>query len=119
FLITAFSRLGVMLKEAIPNSLKYAITVGLGFFLILIGLEKSGLVVRGKHTIIAIGDFTSPEFIVGILTLFLALFLFIKDIPANFLLTMIGGTVLAYIFGIRSEEHTSELQSRFDIVCRL
>src|SRR5699024_622001 len=73
---------------------------GLGFFLILIGLEKSGLVVRGKHTIIAIGDFTSPEFIVGILTLFLALFLFIKDIPANFLLTMIGGTVLAYIFGI-------------------
>jgi len=100
FLITAFSRLGVMLKEAIPNSLKYAITVGLGFFLILIGLEKSGLVVRGKHTIIAIGDFTSPEFIVGILTLFLALFLFIKDIPANFLLTMIGGTVLAYIFGI-------------------
>ncbi|MBU5467688.1 NCS2 family permease [Virgibacillus sp. MSJ-26] len=100
FLITAFSRLGVMLKEAIPNSLKYAITVGLGFFLILIGLEKSGLVVRGKHTIIAIGDFTSPEFIVGILTLFLALFLFIKDIPANFLLTMISGTVLAYIFGI-------------------
>src|SRR5699024_11901536 len=24
-----------------------------------------------------------------------------------------------HIFGVRSEEHTSELQSRFDLVCRL
>src|SRR5699024_12517068 len=98
FLITAFSRLGVMLKEAIPNSLKYAITVGLGFFLILIGLEKSGLVVRGKHTFIAIGDFTLPEFIVGILTLFLALFLFIKYIQAIFLLSFIFVMFFTYIF---------------------
>ncbi|WP_404452560.1 NCS2 family permease [Virgibacillus necropolis] len=100
FLITAISRLGLILKKAIPNSLKHAITVGLGFFLILIGLEKSGLVVSGEHTIIAIGDFTSPTVIVSLLTLFLAIFLFIKNVPANFLITMISGTVLAYLFGI-------------------
>ncbi|ASN05790.1 NCS2 family permease [Virgibacillus necropolis] len=100
FLITAFSRLGLILKEAIPNSLKHAITVGLGFFLILIGLEKSGLVVSGEHTIIAIGDFTSPTVMVSLLTLFLAIFLFMKNVPANFLITMISGTVLAYLFGI-------------------
>lgn len=100
FLITAFSRLGIILKEAIPNSLKHAITVGLGFFLILIGLEKSGLVVSGEHTIVAIGDFTSPTVIVSLLTLFLAIFLFIKNVPANFLITMVSGTVLAYLFGI-------------------
>src|SRR5437868_398512 len=28
-------------------------------------------------------------------------------------------TLLLMIFDIRSEEHTSELQSRFDLVCRL
>lgn len=100
FLITAFSRLGLLLKEAIPESLKHAITVGLGFFLILIGLEKSGLVVSGEHTIVALGDFTSATVIVSLLTLFLAIFLFIKNIPANFLITMIGGTLLAYFFGI-------------------
>src|SRR5207249_11456170 len=27
--------------------------------------------------------------------------------------------VLGSLFGLRSEEHTSELQSRFDLVCRL
>ncbi|ASK63533.1 permease [Virgibacillus phasianinus] len=104
FLITAFSRLGLILKEAIPNSLKHAITVGLGFFLILIGLEKSGLVINGDHTIIAIGDFTSPTVIVSLLTLFLAIFLFIKNVPANFLVTMICGTFIAYLFGTLDTE---------------
>ncbi|AIF43798.1 NCS2 family permease [Virgibacillus sp. SK37] len=100
FLITAFTKIGVILKEAIPDSLKHAISVGLGFFLILIGLEKSGLVVSGSNTIIAIGDFSSPTVITSLLTLFLAIFLFIKNVPANFLVTMILGTLIAYFFGI-------------------
>src|SRR5699024_11543989 len=67
--------------------------------IILLGLEKSQLVVSGEHTILAIGEFTSPNFIVGLVTLFLAIFLYIKNIPANFLITMISGTALAYLFG--------------------
>lgn len=100
FLITAFSKLGVLLNDSIPVSLKHGITVGLGFFLILIGLEKSELVVSGTNTIISIGDFTSPTVIVSLLTLFIAIFLFIINVPANFLITMISGTILAYFFGI-------------------
>ncbi|MBP1968140.1 AGZA family xanthine/uracil permease-like MFS transporter [Virgibacillus natechei] len=100
FLLTAFTKLGLILKEAVPDSLKHGITVGLGFFLILIGLEKSGLVVSGDTSVIAIGDLTSPTVIVGISTLFLAIFLFVKNIPANFLITMVGGTLIAYFFGI-------------------
>jgi adenine/guanine/hypoxanthine permease len=100
FLLTAFTKLGVRLKEAIPDSLKHAISVGLGLFLILIGLEKSGLITNGENTIIAIGDFSSPVILVSILTLFIAIFLFVKNIPANFLITMVIGTVLASIFGI-------------------
>ncbi|WP_234032410.1 NCS2 family permease [Lentibacillus cibarius] len=107
FLITAFTKLGTILKSAIPESLKHAITVGLGFFLILIGLEKSSLVVSGGDTIISIGDFTSPVFIVSLLTLFIAIFLFMKNIPANFLITMIAGTVLAYLFGVLNSTQVS------------
>ncbi|MFC2950148.1 NCS2 family permease [Virgibacillus sediminis] len=99
FMITAFSRLGVLLRDAIPDTLKHGITAGLGLFLILIGLEKSGLVISGTSTVVAIGDFTSPSVIAGILTLFLAIFLFIRNVPANFLITMIAGTAIAYLFG--------------------
>ncbi|MFC4023192.1 NCS2 family permease [Oceanobacillus longus] len=104
FLITAFSKIGVILKDAIPNSLKHGITVGLGFFLILIGLEKSGLIISGESTIIEIGDFTSTTVIVSLITLFIAIFLFVKNIPANFLLTMVVGTILAALFGLPNTE---------------
>lgn len=56
FLITTFTKLGDWLKQAIPSSLKHAITVGLGLFLTLIGLEKGGLVVKGDHSLIALGN---------------------------------------------------------------
>src|SRR5699024_12274557 len=33
--------------------------------------------------------------------------------------SLITGTLFLFVLTIRSEEHTSELQSRFDLVCRL
>ncbi|WP_226376898.1 NCS2 family permease [Oceanobacillus halotolerans] len=100
FLVTAFSKLGILLRDTIPDSLKHAITVGLGFFLILIGLENTGIVISGEQSVVALGDFTSPTVIVSLLTLFISIFLFIKNIPANFLITMIVGTGLGFLFGI-------------------
>src|SRR5437867_4811571 len=35
------------------------------------------------------------------------------------LLAFLIGTVSGVVFGLRSEEHTSELQSPYDLVCRL
>ncbi|WP_249869823.1 NCS2 family permease [Oceanobacillus saliphilus] len=107
FILTAFSKLGVILKDSIPESLKHGITVGLGFFLILIGLENSGLITSGESTIIEIGDFTSTTVIVSLLTLFFAIYVFVKNVPANFLITMVVGTLLAMLFGLPKAEMTT------------
>ncbi|WP_037985672.1 NCS2 family permease [Thalassobacillus devorans] len=103
FLLTAFTKLGEWLKEAIPDSLKHAITVGLGLFLTLIGLEKGGLVVRGEHSLIALGNPSSEMVITSLLTLFIGIFLFTRNVPGNFLVTMIIGTVIGYFFGLLGE----------------
>src|SRR5579885_2692631 len=39
--------------------------------------------------------------------------------PLRFTRTMTGFALLLLVICARSEEHTSELQSRFDLVCRL
>src|SRR5699024_12060517 len=42
--------------------------------------------------------------------------------PSVFRITTFSSTIYIHTFGrvkLRSEEHTSELQSRFDLVCRL
>jgi adenine/guanine/hypoxanthine permease len=100
FTVVAFTRLADLLSQAIPHVLKEAITVGLGLFLTLIGLEKGGLVTRGENSMIALGDLGDPYVQATLLTLVVTLFLFLRNVQANFLLSIIFGTIIAYLFGL-------------------
>jgi len=44
---------------AVPSQLKQAIVVGIGFFVLFLGLVSGGLVVKGDAAPLALGDFTS------------------------------------------------------------
>ncbi|KGP73951.1 NCS2 family permease [Pontibacillus yanchengensis] len=111
FIVVANTRMATWLQKAIPDALKHAITVGLGFFLTLIGLEKGGIVVRGEHALVELGSFTSPTVLVSLLTLAIGVFLFVKNVPGHFLFTMISGTALAYFFGILEGKSTGLITS--------
>ncbi|MGM0836475.1 MAG: NCS2 family permease [Bacillota bacterium] len=100
--VISFTKLSQLLLEAIPNSLKHAITVGLGLFLTLIGLEKGGLVTKGDNSLLTLGDVTSPYVIATILSVILAVILFMRNVPANFLISMIVGTGIAAALGVVS-----------------
>ncbi|TFB23250.1 NCS2 family permease [Filobacillus milosensis] len=109
FLITAITPLGEMFKQAVPDSLKHGITIGLGLFLVLIGLENGGLIVSGDYSIITLGDFSSSTVIVSLLSLAVGIILFVKNVPANFLITMIIGTSFASMFGVLDTQKGSML----------
>ncbi|MGJ6385672.1 NCS2 family permease [Listeria monocytogenes] len=100
FMILAFTPLAGKLNEAIPLILKQAITVGLGLFLIFLGLEKGGIVTRGKHAIIAVGDLGDPFVLATLVTLLLTIILVIRKIPGAFLWSLIIGTIVGVMFGV-------------------
>ncbi|MDQ0217886.1 NCS2 family permease [Peribacillus cavernae] len=100
FLLIAFSPFSRVLNESIPASLKEAITVGLGLFLMFLGLEKGGLITRGDTSIIALGDLGDPDVIVSVLTLLVALALFIRNVQGGFLITILAGCIIALLFGM-------------------
>ena len=104
FVITAFTPIGSYLSRSIPTTLKHRIPIGLGLFLILIGLENAQLIVSGDHSIISLGDLSSPFVIVSLVTLLIGVLLFVKNVPANFLITMIVGTMLTFVFGLSEQE---------------
>jgi AGZA family xanthine/uracil permease-like MFS transporter len=114
FVIVAFSRLSDLLSKAIPQALKEAITVGLGLFLTLIGLEKGGLVTRGSSSMIALGDLGDPHVQATLLTLVITLFLFLRNVKANFLLSIFFGTIIAYLLGIVSTNDWKDASFSFD-----
>jgi adenine/guanine/hypoxanthine permease len=99
FAFVAFSRFAGSLSAAIPQSLKEAITVGLGLFLMLIGLEKGGIVEKGTNSLIALGNLGDPQVLATIITFLLAIVLFMRNVPGNFLITVAAGTLIALLFG--------------------
>ncbi|KAF0816233.1 MULTISPECIES: NCS2 family permease [unclassified Cytobacillus] len=108
FVFVAFSRFAKTLSESIPHSLKEAITVGLGLFLMLIGLEKGGIVEKGTNSIIALGELGDPQVLATILTFLLAIILFMRNVPGNFLITVAAGTLIAWAFGLINVQKTDE-----------
>ncbi|PJN90424.1 NCS2 family permease [Bacillus sp. mrc49] len=99
FVIIAFTKYSRLISDAIPSSLKDAITVGLGLFLMLIGLEKGGIITEGSTSIIALGDLSNPAVCATVLTFLLAITLFIKNVPGNFMITILAGSLIAYLCG--------------------
>jgi AGZA family xanthine/uracil permease-like MFS transporter len=114
FSFVAFTRAGALLSEAIPASLKEAITVGIGLFLTFIGLQKGGLIVTNPSTFVALGDLASPKVIVTIATLLLTLVLFIRNVPGSFLISIASGTVLAFTLGLTEQGEAAVSPLSFD-----
>lgn len=100
FVMIAFTKLSRILASSIPSSLKDAISVGLGLFLALIGLEKSQIIVKGEHSLVSLGNIGSPEVIAFLLTFVIAIILFLRNVPAHFLITIIAGTGIAWLLGL-------------------
>lgn len=107
FALIAFSKLADLVTKAIPDTLKNAITVGIGLLLTFIGLQKGGVIHPGKTTFIELADFRSPALLVTLLTLVITIFLFVKNVPGNLLISIVAGTILSYAFGAAKVEHFS------------
>jgi len=102
FTIIASTKVTPILMKSIPSNLKHAITVGVGFFILFIGLQKSGLVVANENTMVSLGDITNKETILSIITLLIILILNARDVSGNILISIIIGTVLALFMGVTS-----------------
>lgn len=99
FAIVAFSPLARTISLSIPDSLKEATTVGIGLFLTFIGLQKGGIVVASVKTFVALGNFADTHTMLTLITLVIALVLFIRNVPGHFLITIVAGTALALCLG--------------------
>ena len=61
--ITALVLTGIRKRvfEAVPPQLKQAIVIGIGFFVLFLGLVNGGVVVKGSGAPVALGDLSSAS----------------------------------------------------------
>ncbi|SHK09373.1 putative MFS transporter, AGZA family, xanthine/uracil permease [Clostridium cavendishii DSM 21758] len=100
FSVIALTPLANILSNSIPHSLKEAITVGIGLFITFIGLQKAGLIVSSSSTLVGLGKLTDPHVLAFLITMVITLFLFLKDVPGAFLISIFLGTLISIMFGI-------------------
>ena len=81
--------------NAIPMSQKRAISVGIGLFILLIGLVNGGIVKPGTGVPVTLGALTSAKVAVAVAGLFFTLLLLARQIRGALLVGILATTVLA------------------------
>jgi AGZA family xanthine/uracil permease-like MFS transporter len=108
YLVVAFTRLSKLFAEVVPETLKTGITVGIGFFLVLIGLEKGHLIEQGAHTFLQLASLKEPVTLLTLFSLLLTLVLYLKKIQGSFFIGIVIVTIVANLLGlVNTTEHFS------------
>lgn len=99
FILLSFTKFREVLIGAIPASLKYGITSGIGLFIAFLGLKQSGIVVPNEATMIGFGDFHQPATLLTLIGLLITLILVTRKIKGALFIGMIITGIIAALTG--------------------
>ncbi|MFJ9382956.1 NCS2 family permease [Peribacillus sp. NPDC101481] len=100
FLLISVTSLRKMIIDAIPNSLKYGITSGIGLFIAFIGLKNAGIVVPNESTMVTLGDLHHPGTVLALAGLFITLIFMARNIKGAIFIGMIVTAIIGYFIGL-------------------
>lgn len=99
FLAVTLFGLRALIISGIPQSLRSAITVGIGLFLAIIALKSAGIVVKSDATFVTLGDLHTAPVVLASLGFLLIAALDRLKVPGAILLGIVAVTVASFFFG--------------------
>ncbi|MEE9544496.1 MAG: NCS2 family permease [Rhodospirillales bacterium] len=100
FLILSLLPVREWIINAIPRSLKLAISAGIGLFLAIIGLQKAGIVVDHPVTLVTLGDMSKPEVLLAVTGFVLMVVLSVRRVPGAMIIAILAVTAASLALGI-------------------
>ncbi len=100
YLIVTLTGFRAKVVAAIPQSLKYAIGSGIGFFIAYIGLVNVGIIVNNGGTNTSIGDLSNPVALLALFGIFLTMILLAFKVRAAVFFGLIGTAVVGLVMGL-------------------
>jgi AGZA family xanthine/uracil permease-like MFS transporter len=86
--------------NAVPDSLKLSIGVGIGLFITLVGLRQGGIVVNDQATGIALGDLSAGPPLIALGGILVAAVLMVRRVRGALLAGIAVSTALGLLFGV-------------------
>ncbi|WMJ82106.1 NCS2 family permease [Clostridium sp. MB40-C1] len=109
FIILSLTNVREAVVNAIPTTLKLAVTAGIGLFIAFIGFVNSGIVIKDEATLVKMGNFTKPPVIIAIIGIIVIVILSKKNIKGALLWGIVASTVLAWIYAALNPKLAAEV----------
>lgn len=96
FVVLTFSRIRVMIINAVPQAIKIGIAAGIGLFIAMMGLEDAGIIAANSDTLVTLGNVKDPSTLLAVFGLILTAVLMARKVRGAILL----GIILTTLAGI-------------------
>lgn len=93
FLILSVTGIRRQIVDAIPHSLKIAISCGIGLFIAFIGLKNGGLIVADPNTFVALGKLREPAVLMVLAGIILTAVLIVRKVRGAIILVVLALTL--------------------------
>ncbi|MBS1156772.1 MAG: putative rane permease protein [Proteobacteria bacterium] len=100
FLAVSLFKVREAIVNAIPHSLKLAISAGVGMFLAIIALKNAGVIVGSPATLVTLGSIHDPKTLLAILGFFMIVALEYRKVPGSIIIGILTVTVLSIAMGL-------------------
>jgi AGZA family xanthine/uracil permease-like MFS transporter len=100
FLLLSLSPARDWVVDAVPQSLKLAISAGIGLFLGIIALKNAGIVVAHPATLVTVGDLTKPAAVLAAIGFVVIMALDRLRIPGAVVIAVLGVTAAGVLAGV-------------------
>lgn len=100
FILLTLSNVREKLVYLIPDSLKKAISAGIGIYIAFIGLKNSEIIVNNDSTLVSLGNIIEGPGLLGVIGILLTSVLLVKKVKGALLIGILATTIIGIPLGI-------------------
>lgn len=97
FILLTLCKFREALVNDVPANLKYGISAGIGLFIAIVGFKSAGVVVADASTVVALGDFATPQVSLALVGLIATCVMYHYKVPGYILWAILITWVLGMI----------------------
>lgn len=100
FILLTITNLREKIVEVLPDTLKKAISAGIGLYIAFIGLKSADIIVDNPATLVSLGKISEGGALLGIIGIVVTSILLVKNIKGALLIGIIATTLIGIPLGV-------------------
>jgi len=108
FIILSLTNIREAVVNAIPLTLKLAVTAGIGLFIAFIGFVNAGIVIKSDATLVGMGNFTTPPVVIASIGIIVIVILSKKNVKGALLIGIVVSTIIAWAYALKNPKLAAE-----------